>query len=88
MKWSYPVIFTETKDVILSEIPDFNIYSEGKNKENAIDMARDAIRNAIFSKESHNEFIPEPSKIDEITIENGTFYNEGSTIVLMVDVDM
>lgn len=88
MKWSYPVIFTETKDVILIEIPDFNIYSEGKNKENAIDIAKDAIRNAIISRESHNELIPEPRIIDEITIENGTFYNEGNTIVLMVDVDM
>ena len=88
MKMSYPVIFTETEKAILVEIPDFVILTEGKDIGNAVDMARDAIYTAIASKIIHNDLIPTPRKIDEIIIENGTFYNEGNSNISMIDVDV
>ncbi|HAL03145.1 MAG TPA: HicB family protein [Lachnospiraceae bacterium] len=88
MKRTYPVIFTETKDAILVEVPDLSIFTEGKDIENAIDMARDAISIAIVSKEDNNEPVPEASKIKEINIKNSSFYEEGNSFVSIVDVDV
>lgn len=88
MKRTYPVIFTETKDAILVEVPDLSIFTEGKDIENAIDMARDAISIAIVSREDNNEPVPEASKIKEINIMNSSFYEEGNSFVSIVDVDV
>lgn len=44
MKAVYPVFFTKADTVILVEVPDLGIITEGKNMIDAIDMARDAIR--------------------------------------------
>ena len=88
MKRTYPVIFTETKDAILVEVPDLSIFTEGKDIENAIDMARDAISVAIVSREDNNEPVPEASKIKEIIIKNSSFYEEGNSFVSIVDVDV
>ena len=88
MKRTYPVIFTETKDAILVEVPDLSIFTEGKDIENAIDMARDAISIAIVSREDNNEPVPEASKIKEINIKNSSFYEEGNSFVSIVDVDV
>ena len=43
MKRVYPVIFTQTQNGFLIEVPDLEILTEGTDMENAIDMARDAI---------------------------------------------
>lgn len=43
MKAVYPVIFTEVENVILVEVPDLEILTEGKDMQDAIEMARDAI---------------------------------------------
>ncbi len=88
MKRTYPVIFTETKDAILVEVPDLSIFTEGKDIENAIDMARDAISITIVSKEDNDEFVPGPSKIKEIDIKKSTFFEEGNTFSSIVDVDV
>lgn len=41
MKNVYPVYFTITDDVVLIEVPDLEILTEGTDMNNAIDMARD-----------------------------------------------
>lgn len=90
MKKVYPVIFTKTmdkKDTILIEVPDLKILTEGFGTANAIDMARDAIGLEGITREDRKEALTEPSDIDKISIEQGTFYKEGPGYVSLVDVD-
>ena len=49
MKKTYPVIFTQTDENILIEVPDLEILTEGKDIQDAIEMARDAIGVTIVS---------------------------------------
>lgn len=87
MRCVYPVFFTITNDCILVEVPDLNILTEGKDMNDAIDMARDAIELKCVSMEDAKENIPSPSDMGQLNIENGTFAGEGKTIISLVDVD-
>lgn len=87
MKRVYPVIFTQTEDVVLIEVPDLEILSEGKNIADAIEMARDAIGVTGISMEDHGEEIPEPTEFSKISSAQGTFSKEGESFVSMVDID-
>lgn len=87
MKGVYPVLFTKTNDNILIEVPDFEILTEGKDMNDAINMARDAIELTCVSLEDAKENIPEPSDIGVINTDSGTFSSEGETIASLVDVD-
>lgn len=87
MKAVYPVIFTETEDVVLVEVPDFQILTEGKDMADAIAMARDAIGIAGISREDNGEEIPIPSKLKQINIEDGTFAKDGVSYLSLVDID-
>ena len=88
MKAVYPVIFTPSENVILIEVPDLEILTEGDNIVNAIDMARDAIGLKIISLEYDKTEIPNPTNLFDINIENSTFAEEGKSYVSMVDVDI
>lgn len=85
MKRAYPVIFTQTENVILIEVPDWKILTEGKDMVDAIEMARDAIGVAGISKEDAGEEIPEATEM--LKIKEGTFTDEGKNFVSMVDID-
>ena len=87
MKNVYPVFFTQTKDVILVEIPDFGILTQGKNMNDAIDMARDAMELYCISLEDAKEEIPLPSELKALSASNGTFAKEGETFISLVDID-
>lgn len=87
MKTVYPVFFTKTKDVILVEVPDLQILTEGADMNQAIDMARDAIEVKCVSMEDAKEEIPVPSEISDLDVTKGTFASEGETIVSLVDID-
>lgn len=87
MKAVYPVLFTETKDAILIEVPDLEILTEGKDINDAMEMARDAIGITGISLEDNKEEIPIPSNLEDIKIPDGTFAEEGRTIVSLVDID-
>lgn len=87
MKGVYPVLFTKTNSNILIEVPDFEILTEGKDMNDAINMARDAIELKCVSLEDAKENIPEPSDIGLIDTNNGIFSSEGKTVVSLVDVD-
>lgn len=88
MKIVYPVIFTQSENVILVEVPDLEILTEGKKIANAIDMARDAIGLKLISLEDDSIEIPSPTNLFDVSIENATFVEEGKSYVSMIDVDI
>ena len=81
MKRVYPVIFTQTQDGFLIEVPDLEILTEGTDMENAIDMARDAISITLVSMEENNEVVPTPSAMENINVAKGTFAENGKGFV-------
>ena len=87
MRNVYPVFFTKTNDNVLVEVPDLDILTEGKDMNDAIDMARDAIELACVSMEDAKEEIPNTSDISELNVDSGTFADEGKTIISFVDID-
>lgn len=87
MKNVYPVFFTKTNEDILVEVPDFGILTEGKDMNDAMNMARDAIELKCVSMEDDKEIIPEPSKITDLNIDTGVFSDEGETMISYVDID-
>lgn len=87
MRNVYPVFFTKVDEKVLVEVPDLSILTEGKDMNDAIDMARDAIELKCVSMEDEKEEIPTPSKISELNVNNGTFADEGETIISFVDID-
>ena len=62
MRAVYPVYLTKADDIILVEVPDLEILTEGKDMNDAIDMARDAIELKCISMEDANEKIPEDKR--------------------------
>lgn len=87
MKAVYPVIFTQTENVILAEVPDLEILTEGKEIAEAITMARDAIGLKVISMEDDGMELPNPTDLLKIDVEKGTFAAEGISYVSIVDVD-
>lgn len=87
MKAVYPAIFTQTNDVVLVEVPDLGILTEGKDMQNAIEMARDAIGLTGISMQDKGEAIPEPTNFRKINILEGTFSEDGESYLSLVDID-
>lgn len=88
MKKMYPVIFTQTNDCVLVEVPDLEILTEGKDMETAIEMARDAISITIVSMEDNKETIPLPTKMADVDITDSTFSKLGESFSSLVDTDV
>lgn len=88
MKKIYPVIFTQTEGCILVEVPDLEILTEGKDMQDAVEMARDAIALTIVTLEDMGTVIPEPTKMKDISILNGTFADAGEGFLSLVDADI
>lgn len=87
MKNVYPVFFTKTDTIVLVEVPDLEILTEGKSMTDAIEMARDAIELKCVSMEDDGTEIPLPSEINDLDISNGIFAEEGATVISFVDID-
>ncbi len=87
MKNVYPAFFTSTDTIILVEVPDLEILTEGKDMKNAIEMARDAIELKCVSLEDDKKEIPLPSEISSLDVNNGTFAEDGTTVISLVDID-
>lgn len=88
MKKIYPVLFTQTEDCVLVEVPDLEILTQGKNLADAIEMARDAIGLMLITMQAHNQEIPDSTPEIQIDILQGTFSHDGKNIMSLVDVDM
>ena len=73
----YPVILTPADNIILVEVPDMEILTEGKDYQDAIEMARDAIGLKGITLEDAGKTNPE----------KGTFAEDGKGYVTLVDVD-
>lgn len=82
----YPVFFTKTDTVILVEVPDLEILTEGKDMVNAVEMARDAIELKFMSMEDDRMEIPLPSEISSLDANKGTFAKYGTTDIFLVSV--
>lgn len=87
MKYVYPVIFTQTKDCVLVDVPDLEILTEGTDLPNAIDMARDAIGLKGITLEDKKQVIHPPSDISSIDVSKGLFSNDGVSYISLVDID-
>lgn len=90
MKYVYPVIFTQLhddKDTVLIEVPDLEILTEGFGMADAVCMARDAIGLKGTSMEDAGINIPAPREYDSIDVTAGTFAEEGTGCVSLVDID-
>ena len=83
----YPVILTPADNIILVEVPDMEILTEGKDYQDAIEMARDAIGLKGITLEDAGKTIPDASDISVINPEKGTFAEDGKGYVILVDVD-
>ena len=87
MKNVYPAFFTITDTIILVEVPDLEILTEGTDMSDAIEMARDAIELKCVSLEDDKKEIPLPSEISSLDVNNGTFAEDGTTVISLVDID-
>ena len=87
MKSIFPVIFTQTDDIVLVEVPDLEILTEGADMADAIYMARDAIGLKGITIQDDGEKIPVPSNFSEIDPFKGVFAADGRGIVSLVVVD-
>ncbi|MBU5478047.1 type II toxin-antitoxin system HicB family antitoxin [Eubacterium sp. MSJ-13] len=95
MKVTYPVIFTDVDTNILIEIPDLGILTEANEEgrpkgsiADAITMARDAIGLSCIEAEDDGKEVVHPSEIKDIDVSKGTFFEDGTGIVSLVDVDL
>ena len=87
MKNVYSVFFTKTDTVVLVEVPDLEILTEGTDMSDAMEMARDAIELKCVSMEDDGTEIPLPSEINDLDVNNGIFAEEGATVISFVDID-
>ena len=87
MKNVYPVFFTKTDTVVLVEVPDLEILTEGTDMSDAMEMAGDAIELKCVSMEDDGTEIPLPSEINDLDVNNGIFAEEGATVISFVDID-
>ena len=87
MKRVYPVIFTETDNEVLIEVPDMEIMTQANDMYSSIEMARDAIGIKGISMEDDGQIIPEASSARSIDIKKAIFASEGKSVVSLVDVD-
>ena len=81
MKNAYPVILSEGKEYIVVTIPDFGINTQGKDRTEAMEMARDAIGLMGIDMQDDGESLPKPTEMTDVKPENA------GDLVTLVDVD-
>ena len=79
---------SEAEDMILIEVPDLQILTQGINLTESIEMARDAIGLKIISLQDIGEVIPEASEERMIDVMQGTFASDGNSFSSLVDIDV
>lgn len=90
MKKVYPVFIAENKQDYLVYVPDMDIYTEGKNMADAIEMARDAIGLKGVDLEDDGKLLPEPSDYQSALKKAGSdkeFFDYSKGIMTLVDID-
>ncbi len=80
-KLFYPAIFHTEEDGFWVSFPDFpECLTEGDDMTQAYEMAVDALGLAITSRQEEREEIPQPSKPDNIQVDDG--------VLVIVEFDM
>lgn len=69
MKKVYPAVFTPDNNKYLVYVPDFDIYTQGEDLADAIDMARDAVNLMGITLEDEGREIPYSSDVHTIKLE-------------------
>lgn len=90
MKLVYPTFIAEYKGDFLVYVPDMDIYTEGENLADAIEMARDAIGLKGISLEDDGKELPAPSTVDaavEKAKEDTEVFDYSTGIMTLVDID-
>ncbi len=90
MKRAYPTFIAECGADYLVYVPDLDIFTEGRDLEDAMEMARDAIGLKGISLEDDGIEIPEASGYPEAVAkakEDTEDFDYTSGILTMVDVD-
>lgn len=72
----YPVILIPDGDSVLVKVPDMDIETEGKDINDALEMARDAIELKGVTLEDLGETIPEPSDKSSFVVAPGETLTE------------
>ena len=70
MEKHYPIILTREETHTIVSIPDFNINTQGKDFNDAMEMARDAILTVGKDMIEDNESLPEPSDAGRLAEKN------------------
>ncbi len=81
MKATYPIILTQGEKYIVADIPDFHIGTQGRDRAEAMEMARDAIGLMGIDMEDDGEALPEATDMAVLAAENP------QACVTLVDVD-
>lgn len=90
MKQVYPTFIAENGTDVLVYVPDMEIYTEGENFADAIEMARDAIGLKGIDYEDDGKALPVPSTQQEAISkakEDTEIFDYSTGILTFVDVD-
>lgn len=90
MKSVYPVFIAQNDKDFLVFVPDWDIYTEGKNMIDAIEMARDAIGLKGIDFEDDGKEIPEASNYEAAIAkakEDTEIFDYTQGVLTLVDVD-
>lgn len=90
MKKVYPTFIAEYNDEFLVYIPDMEIYTEGKDFADAIEMARDAIGLKGIDYEDDGKELPAPSNQEQALMkakEDTDIFDYSTGLITYIDVD-
>ena len=82
MHYSYPVIITKLDDVVVAEVPDLGLITNGQDYDQAVEMARTAVRNKVVAG-------PPRRKIVSLMVakRKSVFYDKNKSIIEEIKLD-
>lgn len=84
MEYVYPIILTpEKKKTYFVQVPDLDVYTQGKDLSNAIHMAEDIICLKLIELQDSKRPIPKASSINSLIVDNSSISS-----LVTADVDL
>ena len=93
MKVVYPALLKKSDNHYIAYIPDFNIYTQGTDMSDVVEMIRDSIRMMGIKMQDENMDVPAPSDFKQaelIAFKNKnefTDFTDGIRIMIDIDLD-
>lgn len=93
MRAAYPTFIKKSKKYYLAYVPDMDLYTQGKDFCDAIDMARDAISLNALSLEDSKQKLPKPSnsqkaiELAKKDADNDLDFSSGELTFVDIDTD-